>query len=1446
MITIDKVDFSRLKPYNGKTTHCFEHLCYQLAIKEYGHLGTFTAIDGSGGDGGVEFYLDLHNGERWGWQCKFFRDSGRLSVSSRDTGISNSFETALRNHGNLTKYFVCLKTDLTTESTSKKSNKFSRGEKNWFDEELPKKIPSDRSISLEFWGEARFVAFLQEPKNIGIRNFFFGELELNQEWFDKKFHENFEKVKDKYDSDLHAVDQFTQSIVDFVLFNLDYTSLTTALKDDLIKIVNEIERSLNSFNSVKMLSKDEHLLRNDFYKISQEFKGLVNVAFTKISFVNDCFKNYDPEKLIDFTSEDLRLESMIFIDKLEQINFDKKLRADTDSQAIISKMSKFFETYGRFFRNYFHGFQKQLHLIADAAKGKTHLSVDMAYKRIKHGHPVVFLTGDKFTDETSISAAMQKLLDIPQEFSFDDFLNALEIYGSINMVRVPIIIDGLNETISQRLFSPIWTNHLQAFINKVLQRKNIVIITTCRGSYANRIWDDITKEEFHHIYGFRDNETIQEALGKYFQKYKLKSDMFFAPIEKFSDPIFLKIFCEIKNPNWRSSSEISVNLEEESSYDVLNEYLRQINSRVTKNNPILKSNENFVSTALKKLSNYLWENNLREMSVEDFYKLIDGEASYEKDKSKADILLHEGLVISRDIRSTVEYISFTYDVLAGYMIAENLIDNHSNLSFFKSSKFINKVFFPVGQHPLFEDVVAALCLLLPQLKNTSYHQLFAGDKLVKISKSKIYKHLPNFIKKKLKYQFDYFDHVFNESVQSLFILPASLVKQSDATLVEDLFARGNENRELFYDLFFKTVAELNHPLNAVFFGKLLANLKMNERDVSWTEYVRQNSYRLEEFIDRFEMQCRSKDPESDLIKEKQKVISKVLVWFLTSTNRRLRDKATRALYFYGRKITEDFMSLVKETLSYNDPYIWERTLAAAYGVVMAEYNSWKKDKERNELFCGFSKSIYDLIFSQNAPYGTTHILARDYARRLIELCLSHNHDLLSEAEQINIRPPYSFGGIRELSEFDYGESEYGFEGPIQMDFSNYTLGRIVEGGNAYSNPEEKKKVRRQIYWRIYDLGWNKDLFSGAERALGNDNYYGTNRSTQAKVERYGKKYSWIAFFENSGLRDDLGLLNRSWDSFRIAETNIDPSFPVKRVNEPFFKDDILGDRSLSLDDWYENGGIPSLKKYLEIDNIGDNPGPWICLESYVNQEEITSERSIFMIMRSIIVSDSEYEEIITLLNDKDFSKIHIPDRRESYYTFAGELYNIEDSTEINYVNLRFDIGTKKKIVKQDDPDYISQLRWSGLFGESNLPDQIEVDVDIHKDFVVLFPVMDYNWENYHSETNIAGGTTVLAKEIVNKLGLFSEGQTFDLFDKQGNMAALHMDCFGDYNNNHGFTYIRKDQLDKYLKETKSRLISILWGERQVTFTTNERREEYFSEHSYKQDQKFHKILEYKC
>ena len=73
------------------------------------------------------------------------------------------------------------------------------------------------------------------------------------------------------------------------------------------------------------------------------------------------------------------------------------------------------------------------------------------------------------------------------------------------------------------------------------------------------------------------------------------------------------------------------------------------------------------------------------------------------------------------------------------------------------------------------------------------------------------------------------------------------------------------------------------------------------------------------------------------------------MWVLTSTVRPLRDKATRALYWYGRRFPQEFFDLVIKSLSINDPYVPERMLAATYGVAMArqhdfqDYQFYKRD-----------------------------------------------------------------------------------------------------------------------------------------------------------------------------------------------------------------------------------------------------------------------------------------------------------------------------------------------------------------------------------------------------------------------------------------------------------------------------------------------------------------------
>ena len=101
------------------------------------------------------------------------------------------------------------------------------------------------------------------------------------------------------------------------------------------------------------------------------------------------------------------------------------------------------------------------------------------------------------------------------------------------------------------------------------------------------------------------------------------------------------------------------------------------------------------------------------------------------------------------------------------------------------------------------------------------------------------------------------------------------------------------------------------------------------RDLDWTEALRVDADELIEEIEALTARWRNGIGAEDALHLRW------LAWGLTSTNRSLRDRATEAIYWFGRHDPQLLHELTLELFEVNDPYVPERLLAACFGVAMA-------------------------------------------------------------------------------------------------------------------------------------------------------------------------------------------------------------------------------------------------------------------------------------------------------------------------------------------------------------------------------------------------------------------------------------------------------------------------------------------------------------------------------
>ena len=1421
------IDWSKLRTYEGNKHRSFEELCYQIAKGIHEEQGSLTCIDDRGGGDGVEFYLTFPSGDQWGWQAKFYYPNLRLNASNRKRSIEESLKKACQEHPQLTKWILCTPSNFTSK------------EQDWFNNILPQSVPQEMSVELKHWGASNFNDWLSEPRFAGKLSYFFGELELDINWFKRQFDKQKAPLGEKFTSSLH-----TESIVDACIhaflgnkkfvcqiaewigkISEELPELNDAISDlkrptpndiqwaeeDKLKVINSAESLQVSLeHTIDQLEQAKELLNEKRLSEAQaiDWESVLTQLSTALKTYRTVGDEHGTSKIEYTGKEEYEFRSMN--DVTSTVEYPGSLIAN-----LLDDFLHFAIKRCRFTN------QSELNILGDAGVGKTHIACNVCDERLNTGVPALFIRGIRFTSDRPIEEQLRSILDLPSSYSWNDFMQALSAAAEAYHTRIPLVIDGLNESTHNGAFSNVWRLHLKGLIQEIAQAKNLVLITTCRTSYTEAIWENENPPNSVYSCGFDTDEELEEAVIKYFNEYKIKADLTAAPLEQFKHPIYLKIFCESQNPTRETEKNIYVG--EQTLFEVFDEYLKQCNQTVCIRLGF-HPKTSIIQPVLTKIAEYFWEHRSRHIPIEDLVFIVDGQSREQLDwlTSKTHAIESEGMLVYRDWNEVGEAMYFTYDLLGGYLIAQYLLQQASDdlPSFINCEKTVTALFSGDYEtlHPIHSDISRCLAALLP---------------------AKIDKFLHNLSNNKT---------AFSLSIRALFEISPQFINTDCVKLVTQLF-KTHKNRVSLLELARKTIGHPNHPFNASFWSERLRELSMAERDLNWTEYVRQNTENFEKILERFETSCQNNQQSSDISKTRLNLLAEYIMWLLTSTVRALRDKATRALYWYGRRFPREFFELVLKSLSINDPYVPERMLAATYGVAMARQHDFEDASFANEMLPLYGRQLYEAMFKPSATYSTTHVLARDYARRTIDIALIHHRDLLTHVEQKQITPPFTDGGIREWGESeDKDASEYQKgPGPLHMDFANYTLGQLVKDRAHYDfKHPEYLRVRANIFWRIYDLGYSLDDFDQIDTWIAQENQIYGRSANGRKTDRYGKKYSWIAFFELAGFRKDKHLLPNYHDDLRILGIDIDPSFPAFPSMYEVVKEDFLGAQVACDTKWLFNSDAPDMAQYLRVNKLHDEQGPWILLDGSVSQKDNKSSRDVHCVLQGVIVKSEDWSEVVETLKHAEIDGWTVPSLPGDYCTYTGEIpwcdtYRKNDWEELSIV-IGSELVPEKRMVLPSSLNLYIENEAVESHEIANLDvcadtetqavqlpkespevtwETVKIEKKKYRKFQVLAPVRKHIWDDSLSAVIPSRYIAMPSRQIAEMFGLCGLPQSFDLFEQDGRRASITIRYGEEWSDMQQFSYLRRDLLERYLTEINGELIWVIWGQRFLAYQNDD-------------------------
>ncbi|WP_462106368.1 NACHT domain-containing protein [Campylobacter concisus] len=1133
-----------------------------------------------------------------------------------------------------------------------------------------------------------------------------------------------------------------------------------AIKSLGVRYSPEINVELEICRYFELFSKNSQYLakiKSDFYKIYNKFCE----KFDLLRDIPDELK--DEVNLVKNFVSNLNFANFDY-DKFEEILRNRK--KITSKNELTSTIDDFLN----FIREYKTALEiaknQYLILMGEAGVGKSHLFADIIKHRAKNNQQSILILGQHLIESKDPWAQILNLLGFAK-FNKYEFLGALNSKAQANSNKIIIFIDAINEGAGKDF----WRNFIISFIEDIKKYEWLSVAFSIRSSYFEcMIPKELSEICVIHHEGFSGIE--YDAMQVFFDYYKLPHPTIPLLNPEFSNPLFLKLFCKGVSNN-KSYQYKSLNF-----FDVIKLYIDNIERNFIQKYPNCKSLK-LTQKVIDVVVSFISQEKHGSIEYEKAFVQVNEKLSpFRVDVDFLDDLISEGL-FAKNIFADTEYIYFAYEKLGDYLLAnyfiEKLDENNLKNSFINNiSPYINSNLY---HH---KGLVEAFSVLIPENFNgTEIYELLEPNNMV----------VDCFLKS-LPYR-------------------SASIPQSTVERVLKNVSNENFSADIF-NMLYSCSTILNHPFNAEFMFVYLSKFSMKERDVFFIGIL--NKIYLDTDMNpivRLLDWCWSSKDKSYIDDESIFLAAIAIAWLFCTSNRRLRDSATKALIC----ILIDRINLVLELLqkfkNIDEPYIKERLFAVAYGVLVKSADAIN--------FKELGEYIYDEIFNQKEVYP--NILLRDYAKNCIEFIIKKGINLDIKKEKIH--PPYNsyFPPLENLPSNDEIESyedrdknyyqsriissmvtEYGKSGYMYGDFGRYVFEAALRGFECEDSAQLISNYATKNIFEKY--GYDGEYFDKAEKDIINITRDNLNRYDH-KIERIGKKYQWISFYETMArITDNFKMYNGYGNDTREVKyigafepyvRDIDPTILLKNYerNSTFAKKfwwDAEYNFAWDMENkkWLEyEKDLPNLSDILERKNDKEQ---WITLSLYqkfiepLDTEDILSisHKDVKLFIRSYIVKKHDITRFAETLNNKPnliYNLIDLPD--------CYKMFNMEHYDYVTYDALK--------------DDY--RFEWFKI-----------------EDIDVANTTIEYFWEaEFDMSKSDIFQICKPSKILYDGLGLKYSKRDIYFLDKDGNTV-----CFDPSSDNQTAQrlLIKKDKLNEFLNVCNMCIVWIISGEKLVFTTDN--------------------------